>query len=292
MRANAFIPIKPIPESSSGYDNFLKHLQNIGATSNLADTIMYKHMADPKGSYNAQKTLRPTPLPELMIGSPEKTALLKAEPYLNKSTFISSPSVRSGEGFTLPEGNPYTDPNPRVAVSVGTNLTPKQVTSSVPHEVFGHAPTVARMEYQHPRQYFFDRKNGVLMNPQENASAGIDNYIRSNQEILAESNQAVDKKFSTRLSPKSELYDKYPQHRTAVQPNEQVINFFPKYMQDKGLVNRIANIGKRFGKIAGVVGSPLQALDSARLYDEVKATTNPTKAYQRWLFGNHEEQYN
>lgn len=307
---NAFVPIKPIPETSSGYDNFLKFLQGAGAVSNLADTIMYRHIPDPPGRYNEKNILnKPVQLSSVWRNSPEKDALLKAEPYLKNSIISASQYDKYGQTIGEQEGLIQTFGNknvkgkqdviPHAEVTIGKGVETKEtkknfeeyerkrIKNLLGHEVNGHAPAMIRPDFQAAsnnggRKFEYDRLTGAFS---ENKVPVHDQYIRSAREIIAESNQAGVKDFSIRISKHNPDYDLtygMPEARAAVRPQEQIISFLPQFMQDKSLVDKIAQAGKSFGKLMGVAGLPSQVTD----YDNLRKEVNQNGAiggYAKWL---------
>jgi len=299
---NAFVPIKPIPESSSGYENFLKFLGNAGAVTNLADSIMYRHLPDPKGRYNKNETLnKSVPYEKMLVDSPEKNALLKAEPLLKKAVVTTNPTIPTNNAFT--EIPVYGNDGYSAKIGLPDSYTKTPVIQQlIKHEMFGHAPTVIRMGRQtNGMPLYYDRAKDTLydelalMNASDPAYAQTgdldprDAYRRNSQEIIAESNMQKDKDFSRRLSdgtidnhPKLSKSKVLPDVANAVPPENQFVHVYPQYMQNPNLLSRIRELASKMGRAIPALTAPAQILDMKNLYNDIN-DKGMNAGYAKWL---------
>lgn len=279
--ANAFVPIKPISDKSSGYQNFLNFLQAANAFSNPADSIMYRWKDNPsidvnyinQGPVNTQAgTLKTTPK-ELMGSDPRFSALSKAEPYINNINIENNPIMHADGSFRMHRNKPA------AMVDVKTGISVPMSRNVISDEVLGHGISDFRPSYQnkkitgkqHPD--FYDNKTGKLMSYSEFDSSP-DYYDRASQEIMAESNIHNDKNISTRSNNYGNKVD-------AVATAEQV---HPVY---KGFMQNLSKLDGKTVSALGAVTSPLQVIQGKDLYDKIKSK-GTSAGYADWLGLNTE----
>lgn len=270
---NAFIPIKPIPDKSSGYQNFLNWLGNVGAFSNMANSVMYRHVPDPKvsvgypeeQSYPEGQRLGKlkSNLSDFMENGPQKENLLKAEPMLKKTTVRNRAMPDADASFNISNiQNLNGERGSRIFVGDHINNV-RYNEELLRHEGLGHAASEVRpMQKTGPHPDYFDNKTGKIHNFDEFYNSS-DMYKRATPEIIAESNIANDKTLSTRNASKGIL---------AVPPSEQVHPIYKNFMQ---------NLSK-LGKVIPAITTPLQIKQTGDLYDNIRQK-GPVGGYADWL---------
>ena len=274
MTTNAFVPIRPIPESSSGYQNFLNFLANAGAVTNLADSIMYRHLDDPKVSvgYPEEQSYRPSmrnthlkdDLVNFMSDGVSKDKLLKAEPLMKNISVrnLDMPSDTLGTYVNHNEGNNTG------RVWINTSASVPAAEYGLKHEGFGHGATDIRMGNEQtrlsgmPKPNMFDNKTGKIYSFEDYLKSE-DLYNRSTPEIMSESNIAKDKTMSSRYATEP---------NTAVMSNKQVHPIYPRFMQ---------NI-KKLGRTIPALTIPSEIIGLKKLYDGIKKD-GVSHAYSKWL---------
>lgn len=278
MMANAFIPIRPIPESSSGYQNFLNFLANAGAVTNLADSIMYRWKDNPEirigypeeVSFPVQSRAGKldTDINGVTKPSAKLSDLKKAEPYINNIR-ITNNSLNGQDGqYSMHKTKPAGLARIRAPFSV------KGQQDTINHEVLGHGVSTTRPEFQERNMRvaegkgrypdFYDNYTKRII-PFDEYNSYKNYYERSTPEIMAESNRVNDKTFGTRLEYNGVT-------TPAARPEVQVHPIYRNFMQ---------NISK-LGKAMPAISIPSQILQLKDLYDGINKN-GVSSAYAKWL---------
>lgn len=293
---NAFVPIMPFGKTEKlqpkAYENYLNYLRMAGAVTNLADSIAYRWVDNPKMKEIMFQGGKGGPL--LPFVDTPLSVVTEGGEIMNEPNMQSKGSTIETPSDLKPFGRMTANNSDGGAIKVRAGLPYDQAQKTFAHEV-DHLVSADIMQDSIRRgkgTNFYDRLTGEILpggkayinrvaeeREMRGGNSLGDTYDRSAHEIRAQS-ASMEEKVPARSG--------YGREGKAAPPEQQVIALNSRYMQNPKLINEAAQAFKRMAKMGksalGGIGGLIDLKSTVDLLKDVgKYGVQSDAPYKKYL---------